>query len=161
VKGYLMGQENDDRVSEVLALFFRCLYGIQRTAKRDWRELDLTSAQLKVLVMLSFEDTLTINQLAQILGVSQPTASHLVERLVQAELVERVEHATDRRVILARPTARGEALVRRLRQGRLDGLRDWLAQLDEPELASLQRGLEALIRVMPSTPSPHSGKAED
>ena len=54
-----MGQENDDRVSEVLALFFRCLYGIQRTAKRDWRELDLTSAQLKVLVMLSFEDTLT------------------------------------------------------------------------------------------------------
>src|SRR5690348_2116761 len=101
-----MGQENDDRVSEVLALFFRCLYGIQRTAKRDWRELDLTSAQLKVLVMLSFEDTLTINQLAQILGVSQPTASHLVERLVQAELVERVEHATDRRVILARPTAR-------------------------------------------------------
>lgn len=156
-----MGQENDDRVSEVLALFFHCLYGIQRTAKRDWRELDLTSAQLKVLVMLSFEDTLTINQLAQILGVSQPTVSHLVERLVQAELVERIEHATDRRAILARPTERGEVLVRRLRQGRLDGLRGWLAQLDGPDLAALQQGLEALIRVMPPMPFPHHGKAED
>ncbi len=159
-----MEQEHDNRVSEVLALFFRCLYGIQRTAKRDWQELDLTSAQLKLLVMLSFEHALTINQLAQTLGVSQPTVSHLVERLVQAELVERMEHATDRRVILARPTTRGEALVQRLRQGRLDGLRDWLAQLSEPDLAALHQGLEALIKVMPpvpSTPSSHSGEGEE
>lgn len=28
MKGYPMEQGNDDRVSEVLALFFRCLYGI-------------------------------------------------------------------------------------------------------------------------------------
>jgi len=156
-----MGQEHDTQVSEVLTLFFRCLYGIQRTAKRDWRELDLTSAQLKVLVMLSFEDRLTINQLAQTLGVSQPTISQLVERLVQAKLVERTEHATDRRVILAHPTAQGEALVRGLRQGRLDGLRDWLTQLDGLDLAALQQGLEALVRVMPSTPSPQVGNAEE
>lgn len=148
-----MEQESNDRVSEVLALFFRCLYGIQLTSKRDWQELNLTSAQLKALVILSFEGTLTINQLAQILHVSQPAASHLVERLVQAELVERIEHATDRRIILARPTIQGKELVGRLRRGRLEGLRGWLAQLDEPDLAALQQGLDALNRVMPHTPS--------
>lgn len=153
-----MGQENDNRVHEVLELFFRCLYGIQRTGKQDWQELDLTSAQLKLLVLLSFEHALTINQLAQALGVSQPTVSHLVERLVQAELVERMDHATDRRVILARPTARGEALVQRLRQGRLEGLQDWLNLLSQPDLAALRQGLEALIKVMSSPPSPPSGE---
>ena len=155
-----MEQENTDRVQEVLALFFRCLYGIQRTGKQDWQKLDLTSAQLKLLVLLSFEHALTINQLAQTLGVSQPTVGHLVERLVQAGFVERVEHATDRRIILARPTARGEALVQRLRQGRLEGLQAWLTQLREPDLAALQQGLEALIQVMPSPPSLPSGEGE-
>lgn len=149
-------QEPDNRVREALTLFFRCLYHIQRTGKQDWQELDLTSAQLKLLVMLSFAHSLTINQLTQTLGVSQPTVSHLVERLVQAELVERMEHATDRRVILARPTARGETLVRRLRQGRLEGLQNWLTQLSEPDLAALHQGLEALIRVMPSVSFPLS-----
>ena len=87
------------------------------------------------------------------LGIGQPTASHLLDRLVQAGLAQRVEQSTDRRYTLASLTSSGETMVRRLRQGRMDRLHSLLAQLDEEDLAALRQGLEALIRALHSAPS--------
>src|SRR5438034_5959679 len=98
-------RENSDQISTVLNLFVICQSGVQQTAMQDWQSLDLTMAQLKVLVTLGFEGTATISKLAEALSVSHPTVSHLVERLVQAGLVERREDVTDRRYTLARLTS--------------------------------------------------------
>ena len=106
---------------------------------------------------LNFEGEMPISKLAETLGISHPTASHLVERLVQAGLVERVEHAADRRYTLARLSSQGNMMVQHLRQGRENHLQHWLVQLDEPDLAALRRGLEALNRVLPSTYSQEAG----
>jgi DNA-binding MarR family transcriptional regulator len=143
-----MSQENNDHVSSVLKLFFLCQSRMQQTAMPDWQSLDLTMAQLKVLVTLGFEGSVTISKLAEALAISHPTVSHLVERLVQAGLAERREDATDRRYTLARLTAQGETMFQRLRQGRLDRLQSYLAQLDEQDIAALHQGLEALVRAI-------------
>ena len=50
-----MSQENNDHVSAVLKLFFLCQSRMQQTAMPDWQSLDLTMAQLKVLVTLGFD----------------------------------------------------------------------------------------------------------
>jgi DNA-binding MarR family transcriptional regulator len=153
-----MSQENDDYVGEVVTLYFLCQSGIQQTGMQDWQGLDLTMAQLKVMVTLGFEGSLTISKLAEALAISHPTVSHLVEKLVQARLVERGEDVTDRRYTLAHLTAEGETVFQRLRQGRLDRLRNCLAQLDERDIDALHQGLEALVRVLQATPSRETGR---
>jgi DNA-binding MarR family transcriptional regulator len=149
-----MAQVDDDPLHEVMELFFLCGYEMQRTAAAEWGSLELTAAQLKVLFTLVFEGQATIGTIAHTLNISPPTASHLVDRLVQAGLAERVEHSTDRRYTLAHPTSQGGTLVRRCR---LDHLQSWLAQLDEPDLAALRQGLKALLHVMQLASSPRSG----
>jgi DNA-binding MarR family transcriptional regulator len=150
-KGTAMSQQDTAHIREIGELFFVCLYNIQRTSKEDWQGLDLTMAQLKVCITLSFEGPLSISKLADGLGISHPTASHLVERLVRAGFVERVEHFTDRRYTLARLTSQGQTMFQRLRQGRLDDLQYWLIQLDEQDFAALRQGLEALNRIVQSS----------
>jgi DNA-binding MarR family transcriptional regulator len=152
-----MSQQNETNIHETSKLFFILLYNVQRTTRADWQSLDLTMAQFKVFFTLNFEGEMPISKLAETLGISHPTASHLVERLVQAGLVERIEHAADRRYTLARLTSQGTMMVQRLRQGRENHLQHWLVELDEPDLAALRRGLEALNRVVASSYSQEAG----
>jgi len=152
-----MAQADNDSLHEVMGLLSIFVYEAQKTTAATWWGLELTMAQLKVLLTLAFEGAVTIGQIAETLGIGPPTASHLVDRLVQTGLAERVEHSTDRRYILARLSEHGETMVRRLRQGRLDRLHSWLGQLDEQDVAALGQGLRALIRVMQST---HSRQGE-
>ncbi len=148
-----MSEENAAALCEVSKLFLRCLNDLQRTSKQDWQSLDLTMAQLKVLVTLGLDGAVAISHLAEALGITQPTASHLVERLVQAGLAERVEDPTDRRYTLAHLTESGMTIARRLWQGRLEYLQSRLAQLHPQDLAALQQGLDALNHVEPSVSS--------
>ncbi|HLI90178.1 MAG TPA: MarR family transcriptional regulator [Ktedonobacteraceae bacterium] len=145
-----MSQALNDSLHEVMDLFFIFGYELQKTAARQWWDLDLTMAQFKVLLTIVFEGQVAIGTIAETLGIGPPTASHLVDRLVQAGLVERVEYSVDRRYTLARLTPQGELMMRRLRQGRMDQLQSYLTHLDSQDLAALHQGLKALVRILPS-----------
>ena len=88
-----------------------------------------------------------MSTIAQALGIGLPTASHLVEKLVRAGLVQRAEDPNDRRQTLVRLTQQAEDLIEHLNQDRLELLRLWLSQLTEEELTALRVGLQALVRV--------------
>lgn len=154
-----MSEERHQVISEVGKLLFVCLYEMQRTTVQDWQSLNLSMAQLKVLLTLSFKGPMAISKIGELLNISHPTASHLVERLVQASFVERIEDATDRRSTLARLTQEGEALAQRLWQGRAEHLQSCLAQLSAEDLSALRQGLRALNEIaefLPtSTPAGH------
>jgi DNA-binding MarR family transcriptional regulator len=148
-----MAEKQDHSIHEASKLLFLCLYDLQKNVMQDWQSLNMTMAQVKVIITLSFKGPTAISKVAEALSISHPTASHLVDRLVQAGLVERVELATDRRSTLARLTEAGEALAQRLWQGRMDQLHYCLAQLDEQDFAALLQGLRALTQVTASLTS--------
>jgi DNA-binding MarR family transcriptional regulator len=135
--------ERELMLKEVSKLLFICLYEMQRTTMQEWQSLNLSVAQLKVLLVLSFKGPLAISKVAELLHIGHPTASHLVERLVQAELAERVEDAADRRSTLARLTASGETLIQRLWQGSGERLQSSLVHLTDQDLIALREGLQA------------------
>ena len=137
-------QDPIQEITETYRAIFRSLWAATAPA---WIDLDLSMAQLKTLIVLSKEEPATIGQVAESLGIGLPTASHLIERLVQAGLAERTEDPLDRRRTLARLSPQGEELSERLRQGSRDRLRDWLAQLSDDERAALLYGLRALRQV--------------
>lgn len=148
-----MSEEREQAISDASKLVFVCLYDMQRTTMQDWQGLSISMAQIKVLMILSFKGPAAISKLGEALGISHPTASQLVDRLVQAGHVERVESATDRRITLARLTEGGEQLAQRLWQGRMGHLRYCLAQLNEQDLSALRQGLRALNRITASLPT--------
>src|SRR6266581_5555174 len=112
-----------------------------------WMEVDLTLPQLRTLLILAEEGPLIIGQIAQRLGIGLSTGGHLVDRLVQAGLAERMEDAEDRRRTLARLTPAGEDLHTRLLSG-IQQLPILLQQLDEADLAALLQGLQAINRIV-------------
>lgn len=146
-------------VSEVIECQKALARAFHANATPNWLELDLTMPQLKTLFTLAEEGPVTIGQAAETLGISLPTASHLVDRLVHAGLAERAEDPADRRRTLARLSPRGEELVGQLYQGRQDRFRTWLGRLTEAELTCLLCGMQALLRTAQRDERPSSREA--
>jgi DNA-binding MarR family transcriptional regulator len=111
-----------------------------------WLHLDLTTAQVKTLAVLSDSEPVTIGQAAELLGITLPTASHLVEKLVRAGFAERHEDPIDRRRTVARPTAQGTELIRSLRELSTVYLRACIDRMDDADLAALAQGMNGLMR---------------
>jgi DNA-binding MarR family transcriptional regulator len=109
-------------------------------------ELEMTMAQIKALFTISQGEAVPVSRIAEYLGVGQPTASHLVDKIVRSGLASRTESPDDRRVKLVRLTSEGQDLVRRLYQGGEQLYRQWVSGLSEEELKSLHTGLAALAR---------------
>ncbi|MHB8628287.1 MAG: MarR family winged helix-turn-helix transcriptional regulator [Aggregatilineales bacterium] len=142
-----MIEQPDSTLDEVVETYLRIFGALQQRNVTDWMELDLSTAQLKVLFMVNFRGPLPISKIAHIVGIGAPTASHLVEKLVQAGLLERIESVADRRVVHAQVTAEGRATAFRLRQGRVDVIRYWVSQLSADDQVALHKGLQALSQI--------------
>lgn len=130
-----------------------------RTLARDrWAPLlatTLTIQQLKVLLLVHLEGPLGGHDLAQLLGVTAPTVSGLVDRLAERGLVTRQADAGDRRVRRLRLSPAGGHLVEELLtagQARRSAL---LHRLDQATLAGLVAGVTALAEAADTTRSGH------
>lgn len=142
-----MIEDRKKQLDDLVERYWQIFGAIQRQAMSEWLNLELSIAQFKLLFILAFMGPKTIGEAAEILGVGLPTASHLVEKLVQVGMAERINDPHDRRYIRARLTATGYETALRLRQGRHDQLRKWVAQLGETDFAALQQGLHALRQI--------------
>ena len=140
-----------DNQSEMIEEILEVQRGISRAVTASvpsvWMDIDLSMAQLKTLMTLYSCGAAPIGQIAESLGIGQPTASHLVDRLVQTQLVLRTEDPLDRRRTLAQLSPSGEDLVERINQVRFGTLRRWLAQLDQATLTAFLHALRALADV--------------
>src|SRR4030095_5655664 len=90
-------QTRPELVSTVVRAYMDLFITMQFNAVSHWLMLELTFAQARALFMLAARQELTVSQLAKLLGVGNPTASILVQQLVERELVTRTEHTIDRR----------------------------------------------------------------
>jgi len=136
------------QVEQIVELFTNCVFTLQMTAQADWLHLDLTVAQVKVLLVLLWRDSLTVSEVAEQLGVGQPTASYLVDRLVQAGWVRRQENPANRRYTFVQLTEQGRSMIERLRQGRVEQLQNALLHLSPNELILVQQGLQTLSQAL-------------
>ena len=129
---------------------------VSATAKVLSREFDAALAAVGgsrptwlVLLSLKTEGHRTQGELADAVGIRQPTLSHHLDGLERDGLVRRERTADNRRVQRVTVTEAGEALFLRLRRaaGAFDGrLR---AGLDDAEVAELRRLLAHLTENAP------------
>ena len=110
----------------------------------DWAHHDLTFGQLRLLFVLGQSGPVSIGQLADMLRVTDATASEFVDRVERRGLAIRSHRADDRRVVDCNLSDEGVRLLAQIAGARRKALRQVLAVLDPEELADFDR----LIRLM-------------
>jgi DNA-binding MarR family transcriptional regulator len=143
---YLEGADEPEteRLAEAIELLKWVLRTHHPLDDPIWGQLDLTLNQFKGLRVIA-HGPVTIGEFAARLGIAQPTASLLVERLVRVGLVERADDPRNRRRALARLSPEGERFVARITGDIHSHLHEGLARLSDDDLAALIRGLHALM----------------
>ena len=107
-------------------------------------------AQLSALSVLVFGSggAMTLGQLAAAEQVKPPTMTRIVTGLERSGLAERVSDSLDARRVQIRATAKGQRLLMKGRQRRIEYLAAHLDVLGEQELARLQEAAEILERIL-------------
>jgi DNA-binding MarR family transcriptional regulator len=102
----------------------------------------------------------TLTELALLQGVSLPTMSNSISRLVERGWVRRVFPARDRRVVIVEATPLGRATVKRVGRAAEAHLAEKLAGLDTESRLRLHAGLAVLRRVFaqPAAPARPDGR---
>jgi DNA-binding MarR family transcriptional regulator len=109
-------------------------------------ELELSFTQLKALSVLDQRDEeLSVNLLAESLGLSMAATSRMVEGLFKRGLVERGEDRLDRRVKRVRPTAAGRRTIEKVAAARVAGMERVLESFDEEQRDKLAAALEVIL----------------
>jgi DNA-binding MarR family transcriptional regulator len=107
---------------------------------------DLSTLQLRLLVVLDRHAPLNLGTLAEHLEVSTPSASRLVDRMVEAGLVRRQAAAHSRREVSLAVTARGRRALSSLRRVRRRAIGRILDRMAAADRAALVTGLDAFAR---------------
>ncbi len=141
-------QKRSELVGTVARAYMDLFMTMQFTSVSHWLMLELTFAQTRALFMLASRTELTVSQLARLLGVGKPTASVLVQQLVERELVTRSESTTDRRQTILRLSAKGLEIGTGRQKARAKQWQRWLSQLSDEELSALAHGLSAIVNVI-------------
>ena len=117
-------------------------------AEPAWAGLELTTLQLKGLILLEARGALAVSGIASALGIARPSASIMVEQLVQMGLARRADDDTDRRRALVYLTQEGKELIARLHRGDERFMERLFARLSPDDLLALRRGLHALTEAI-------------
>jgi DNA-binding MarR family transcriptional regulator len=118
---------------------------------RLWREMNasvsdvgLTPTQLSVLATVVRVGPIGIGELAAIEGVNPTMLSRFVGKLGDADLIARVAHPADGRVVLVEATALGHQMSVRAQEQRNSALSERLRRLSPAQAAELFAALPAL-----------------
>jgi DNA-binding MarR family transcriptional regulator len=116
------------------------LFAERRRGSMAWvRGCDISMAQLHVLATLHEQGDLTVGALAESLGISAPSASAVVDRLVERDLVARERSEDDRRIVRLSLSGTGRQLIEQIHGLGADQFRRVLAELSDDELGDLAR----------------------
>lgn len=137
-------ETREELTSIAIAAYMDLFVMMQSAAVSHWLMFELTFAQVRALFQLAVHKAVSVSQLARLLGVGNPTASILVQQLVERGLVTRTEHESDRRRTVVRLSEQGLEIGAGRRSEREKQWQGWLSRLSDEELRGLAQGLHAL-----------------
>lgn len=109
----------------------------RRQAREQGARVGLSPTQLNVVKLLGEIGVLSLSELSRRLAAQSSTVTGIVDRMVEAGLVERLQSAKDRRVWQIRLAERGKQISRKVRVAPWDWLHGALESLDRGEKLQL------------------------
>lgn len=128
------------QVMETVPLVMRVI----RNEMRSHRAPDLSIPQFRTLRYVSYNKGASLSEVAEHLGLTLPSMSKLVDKLVVRDLIRRASAPHDRRRITLELTEAGEASMQDAAQFTLARIAEYLAALSAEECATVIQALHIL-----------------
>jgi len=150
--------EPEERALRLWIALARCYATYSKVVGQRITEYGLTMPQFGILEALHHLGPLPLGELAEKLLVTGGNVTYVMDRLEEQGLVQRERSGVDRRVIRARLTGEGKALITDVFPGHVGLIRGLAEHLDPEEQQELRRLLKKLGRGVagsggPATPS--------
>jgi DNA-binding MarR family transcriptional regulator len=139
-----MNMEALDLIDQAARDYVQIMRSLEASMTPAWCQVDLTPAEFKALNMIASRGTLTVGGLAALLKSSKSWTSQLVQRLVEHDLVSRIDDSEDRRYTWLHLTRAGQDALDLAYPWREHALSRLVAQLPRSELITLASGLQSL-----------------
>jgi DNA-binding MarR family transcriptional regulator len=138
------------KAQDALELPARLRLAIARMARRLRQEAgdELSPSSMAALATIENRGPLTPSELAEYEGIKRPTATRVLQRLLEAGLIERTADPSDGRSAVVSVTRDGAALLRRLRSRKTAYLAKRLRELPDDDVKALERAAEVLERLL-------------
>lgn len=111
-------------------------------------KIELTSSQIKVLATFVERDCYSMTELSQMLGVTLPTMTAMVDRLIQHGLVKRHRNENDRRVVLVKLTPEGKKVIDNIMTIRKQEIEKLFQVFSPQEVALFVDSMEQVARLL-------------
>ena len=138
-------QTKSPPIDRALAGYAQLVELLSATRTPEFPDPHVTMAQMRVLMLLSAVGETRMSDLAHQLGISPSTLSSLVDRLVEAHLVTRRDHAHDRRSVLVSLAPAGSQMLDQFNELGADALRSLLEQLGPKDIVTVNQAIELLV----------------
>jgi len=140
------GPKQEELIERILQLGEKAFRELIPILPTEWLQLDLTMSQLKVVLLLFMTGSVRMSDIASALGVSLATATGVVDRLVERDIVLRESQPEDRRVVLCHLSEKGQKLIGGLWQLARDRAKELLEVAAPSQLQLITEALEALLK---------------
>src|SRR5918912_2854619 len=147
-----MSPRKSNRNLEAADRFHSAAIHALRHVRRDDPATGLSAARLSALSVLVFGGSRTLGELAAAEHVRPATMTRIVQALEEERLVRREADASDGRVTRLSATAKGERVMWRGRERRVERLAELLARLSATEVARVHEAAELVERALAQEP---------
>ena len=149
-------RQSNDIIEKVICLWDKVFMDMCSILPYELFELGVSMSDIRVLQYLQQNGPTRMSSIARWMNVGQPTATVVVNRLVEQGLVVRERDHEDWRVVLCRLTDMGQRLIGGHGNPVLKEYRSRLETLTNRQLQNLVRALRALLRVSKQIEKNHS-----
>jgi DNA-binding MarR family transcriptional regulator len=143
-----MSPRKSNRTVEAADRFHSAAIHALRHVRREDPASGLSAARLSALSVLVFGGARTLGELAAAEHVRPATMTRIVQALEEAGLVSRERDSRDGRVTRLRATAKGERVMWRGRERRVENLAALLNRLTPAEVARIREAAELVERAL-------------
>jgi DNA-binding MarR family transcriptional regulator len=111
-------------------------------------EQGIPLSHVQVLAMLEEVGSMSVSEISKRFGIAKPNITPLVDRLVNAGLVDRVRSETDRRVVNIVILPAGREHLRQIESALNGYVESWQQTLSAEEFARLDFALSELVTIL-------------
>jgi DNA-binding MarR family transcriptional regulator len=142
--------DKDHLVDSILGIADRLFRQLFNTVPEELLTLDATMPQMKIMLMLYLKGAMRMTDIASELDVTLPTATNLVDRLVEKDFINRETLPDDRRVVLCALSPNGQKAIARIWESAALRCRILLKSMDTEKLQSFVDVLENMLKSAPA-----------
>jgi DNA-binding MarR family transcriptional regulator len=117
-----------------------------KTVVTSFKE-DIAPPHFQIMKLLEEAGTLHVAEIGERLQIARPQMTHLIDRLVELDIVERETNEEDRRMLNIRLKDKGKSIIKARDKQVINATREALSGLTDDELKQLSMSLNNIKEV--------------